>query len=145
LRQRPIIGTAGEVMAVTSTSRTDNREATRRTSVLVVDDEHAIRALLGEGLREEGFAVTTARSAEDALRLVERDAPDVVLLDLVLPGMGGLDLAHEIHARWPVSIIAMSASTRLLNSARHMPFVRDAIQKPFDWGELVDDLERAVV
>lgn len=113
-------------------------------SILVVEDEYSIRTLLQEGLSDEGFDVSTVASAEDALRLIDRRRPDVVLLDLVLPGMNGLDLAREIRTRYPVFIIAMSASTRKLQDARCSSFVDSAIPKPFEWDNLLADLHKAV-
>ena len=66
--------------------------------ILVVDDETEIRSSLEEILTEEGYAVTTAATANEALVLIE-DAPyDVVLLDIWLPDRDGLDVLADIHA-----------------------------------------------
>lgn len=112
--------------------------------VLVVEDEFHIRHLLNEGLSAEGFRVRIAAGAEEALQELEQEEPDVVLLDLMLPGINGIELAKRIHERWEGSIIAMSASNTLLSCAGTLPFVRDTIPKPFEWDSLVRELHSCV-
>lgn len=113
-------------------------------SILVVEDEYPIRRLLNEGLSAEGFNVITAPDAGAALRLLEETKPDIVLIDLMLPGMGGIELARKMYAQCRVTIIAMSASHSLLREARRHPFVKKTISKPFEWDSLVTDLQRSV-
>jgi len=115
-----------------------------RRSVLVVEDEPPIRLLLEDGLTTEGYAVRTASDAGEALSLLQSSSSDVVLLDLMLPGMNGLELARRIRERWPVCIVAMSASSNMLDIARHNPCVDKAVRKPFDWDSLIEDLEEVV-
>ena len=64
--------------------------------ILVVDDEPPIRKLLDVGLSSQGFAVQGAQNARVAMQLALSNTPDLVLLDLGLPDMGG----HELLARW---------------------------------------------
>ena len=64
----------------------------RRTKILVVDDEHLIRWSLEQSLRKQGYEVLTAASGEEALKLIQDDSPDLVLLDIQLPGMDGLEV-----------------------------------------------------
>jgi two-component system response regulator AtoC len=59
--------------------------------ILVVDDEHLIRWSLQQDLAREGYEVLVAESGEDALRLIRENHTDVVLLDIQLPGMGGVE------------------------------------------------------
>ena len=122
---------------------TVNSEAPRG-AVLVVEDEPPIRVLLEDGLTTEGYEVRTAADAGEAIRTLEDGAADVVLVDLMLPGTSGLQLARLIRERWPIFIIVMSASSRLLDRAREDPCVDRALAKPFDWDALMSDLREGV-
>lgn len=116
----------------------------RAGTVLVVEDEPPIRNLLQDGLSGEGYAVETASNGREALALLEHDGIDVVLLDVMLPGMSGLELARLISERCPTFIIAMSASTDMLARAAESPFVDKALAKPFEWETLINHLQMAV-
>jgi len=115
----------------------DYSRSSDAVTVLVVEDEYHIRNLLEEGLRSEGFDVRTASTPSYALRAMEDECPDVVLLDLMLPEIDGIELARKISSKWPVSIIAMSASHSLLHDAQTMPFIDGSVSKPFEWDALV--------
>ncbi|MFE9748979.1 response regulator [Saccharothrix saharensis] len=78
-------------------------------SVLLVEDDEHIRQALGLALGDEGFAVTDAVSGEDALELLAGAEPDVVLLDLVLPGVDGLEVCRTLRARGDLPIIIVTA------------------------------------
>ncbi len=69
------------------------------TKLLVVDDEKNIRRLYESELKREGYEVSTAESAEDALELIEDDTPDLVVLDIRLEGMDGIDCLRTIMER----------------------------------------------
>src|SRR5687768_9753622 len=69
--------------------------------VLIVEDEARLRELLLRVLPGWGFEAVAARSAEEAMRLAAADPPDIVLLDLNLPGEGGLDFFRRLRDRWP--------------------------------------------
>ncbi|MFD7660887.1 response regulator, partial [Actinosynnema sp. NPDC059797] len=68
-------------------------------SVLLVEDDEHIRQALGLALDDEGFAVTDAVSGEEALELLGTAVFDVVLLDLMLPGVDGLEVCRTLRAR----------------------------------------------
>lgn len=95
--------------------------------VLVVDDEPAVRRLLVEVLRDEGYQTLAAEDGARALEMAAKRRPDIVLSDVMMPRLDGLALAARF-ARWdpPVPVILMSAvyATRLPG----VPFVA----KPFD-------------
>ena len=74
----------------------------RRPSVLVVDDEPALREIVGAWARELGLAVTVASSGPEALACVERERPDALLTDVLMPGeFGGIELARRARALHP--------------------------------------------
>jgi DNA-binding response OmpR family regulator len=66
--------------------------------ILVVDDEDNIRLLYQEELRDSGYDVSLAKSAEEALKIIEEDPPDLITLDVKLPGMSGFDFLKELKA-----------------------------------------------
>ena len=67
--------------------------------ILVVDDEQNIRLLYREELTEDGYDVTCAGNAEEAFRHVENDTPDLVILDVKMPGMNGLEFLKELKGQ----------------------------------------------
>lgn len=73
--------------------------------ILVVDDEEAIRSLFREALQTEGYEVHTAEDADEALQILEDVKCRVMLLDLNLPGMDGIELCKEIRKNHPIAII----------------------------------------
>ena len=72
-------------------------KASRKCHVLIVEDERHIARLLDHVLPKEGYAVTVTHDAEKALEEIHQKTPDALLLDIVLPGMSGLDLLREIR------------------------------------------------
>src|SRR4051812_6734846 len=77
--------------------------------VLVVEDEESFVEALTSGLRHEGFVVDVARDGEEALDLFDASQPDVVLLDIMLPKMSGIDVCREIRNKSQVPIIMVTA------------------------------------
>lgn len=71
---------------------------TAAARILVVEDAANDIRLLGTLLSEQGYAVSVARSAEEALEQIEREAPNVLLLDVILPGLSGYDLCRQLRA-----------------------------------------------
>jgi AmiR/NasT family two-component response regulator len=77
--------------------------------ILVVDDDRLVLAALAEGLRAAGYRVTGVASGEDALSTAGRDAPDLALLDVRMPGMNGIDLGQRLRERFGVPFLYLSA------------------------------------
>lgn len=106
--------------------------------VLVVDDDEAIQKLVSVNLQIRGYAVTVAGSGEEALRLFDADNYDLLILDLVLPGLGGLDVCTQIRRQSDVPIIVLSArededlKVRALDAGAD-----DYVTKPFSHEELL--------
>ena len=70
-----------------------------RPSVLLVEDEPAQRAVLSYNLEAEGFEVRTADNGEDALSLINEEAPDLILLDWMMPHVSGIEVCRRLKAR----------------------------------------------
>jgi two-component system, NtrC family, nitrogen regulation response regulator NtrX len=88
-------------------------------TVLVVDDEPNIRRMLCQLLEAEGYRTVQAADADGALRAAEAEGPDVVLLDLVLPGAAGLDLLERLRSVAPrVPVVMMSGRASLSDAVR---------------------------
>jgi two-component system KDP operon response regulator KdpE len=110
----------------------------RISRVLVVDDEPQARRVLRTALVAQGFEVNDAKSGEEALDRLRQEPPDVILLDLKMPGMGGIEACREIRASSEVPIIVVSA--RKSRQDRIEAFEAGADQyvaKPFGIDELV--------
>jgi|BEDMetMinimDraft_2_1075160.scaffolds.fasta_scaffold10549_2 DNA-binding response OmpR family regulator len=118
--------------------------ATRAPLVLVVEDRASIRQLLDIALTEEGFRVVGAATAEEGLAAAKAEPPDVVLLDLLLPGPGGEALAFALR-RLPglhrVPIVVLSGLDGGLEAARAVG-AQDFVAKPFDLRDLVARIRR---
>ena len=81
-----------------------------KKTILVVDDEEHIRLLYKEEFEEDGYNVVLAASGEDALTKIGKDTPDLITLDIKMPGMDGITLARKIKdLRTDVPIIFISA------------------------------------
>jgi DNA-binding response OmpR family regulator len=110
--------------------------------LLIVDDEPSTSWALAEGLSDDGFTIDTFRSAEDALDWLLRRRSDLVIADLNLPGMSGVDLARKLRRgrnAQPVIIVTASNSADVLRQVRSAG-VAEVFPKPFR----LDDLRHAV-
>jgi DNA-binding response OmpR family regulator len=102
--------------------------------ILLVDDDPLLRRSVAFSLERAGYRVTTATNAEDALALAEREAPDLVLLDIGLPGMDGLDALRRLHGQpHAPPVIFLTARRRELEQVLGLELgADDYITKPFD-------------
>ncbi len=85
-------------------------------TILVVDDEEAIRLLYQEELREAGYRVNVAASGEEALRMVHQARPDLMTIDIKMPGMDGIDLlrrVRELYRDLPIIICTAYGNFKL--------------------------------
>lgn len=110
----------------------------RKRMILVVDDEPPIVRLVKTKLQLDGFAVVTAGKGEDALPIVEQDRPDLVILDLMMPGMDGFETLRRIRERSRVPVIFLTARAGDTDKLRGLQSgADDYITKPFNPDELV--------
>ncbi|RRI07736.1 DNA-binding response regulator [Mesorhizobium tamadayense] len=111
----------------------------QNVSVLVVDDEPPIRKLLRVGLGSQGYTVFEASNAKAAIELIETERPDLILLDLGLPGMTGLELLGKWRSDGldiPVVILSSRTDEAGIVSALELG-ADDYVTKPFGMNELV--------
>jgi two-component system response regulator (stage 0 sporulation protein F) len=105
--------------------------------ILVVDDEAAVRAVIARGLTALGYRVREAAGGEEALAIVRADAPSLVILDYVMPGMDGAETARaiaEIDPDLPILFSTGHAALRTLRSAAGEDV--SILEKPFTLEEL---------
>jgi DNA-binding response OmpR family regulator len=106
-------------------------------NLAIVDDEPDMRAMVADYLTREGYRVSACASGAELDRLIESGAPDLVLLDVALPGEDGLSIARRLRAGGPVSIIMLSAMADLVDRIVGLEIgADDYVTKPFDLREL---------
>jgi CheY-like chemotaxis protein len=113
-------------------------------TILVVDDDEAIRTLLQEELEEEGYRVIIATNARDALKLVDTEPLDLVILDIRMPGMDGLEaLPRILGLKEGLPVILNTAYTQYQES--FMSWAADAyVVKSSDLTELKEKIKELV-
>jgi len=113
--------------------------------VLVADDEARITKLVALALADEGFRVVTADGGEEALRMAEQYRPDVVVLDIVMPDLDGIEVMRELQQRRPVPVILLTAKSTTSDKAKGLDMgADDYLSKPFHPDELAARI-RAVI
>ena len=118
---------------------------TQRHRLLLVDDDAQLTQFLGARLRRDGFDVTVAGSGPDALAAVDDAWPDLVLLDLMMPGMSGEEVAAGIKRRADIPIVVLSAvATSRSKTELIEHYAEDYVTKPFDYPELVARVHRVL-
>ena len=115
-------------------------------NIWIVDDDSSIRWVLARALRAEGFEVQDFEDAESALHALDRATPDVLMTDIRMPGISGLELAQQLHEQLPrVPCIVMTAHTDLDSAlASYESGAFEYLPKPFDLDEAVRLVRRAV-
>ena len=112
--------------------------ADSRPTVLVVEDEESFVEALTLGLTREGFAVRVARDGAEALASFDASRPDVVLLDLMLPRVSGIDVCRHIRARSSIPIIMVTAKDSEVDAVVGLEVgADDYVTKPYRLRELV--------
>ena len=112
-----------------------------RPSVLVVEDEPAQREVLAYNLEAEGFSVAKAENGEEALLLVDEAAPDIIVLDWMLPNVSGIEVCRRLKSRSDtrgVPIIMLSARSEEVDRVGGLETgADDYLTKPFSTNELI--------
>ena len=108
------------------------------TRVLLVDDDHKIISLLKRGLAYEGFEVYTAADGETGLTAAKKYQPHLVLLDITMPGIDGLEVCRRLHLLDDLAIIMLTARDDVTDKVNALGLgADDYVPKPFSFDELV--------
>lgn len=123
----------------------DNAQPTNE-NILVVDDQPGVRFLLREILEEEGYGVELAKSGMEALDKLSAMTPELILLDMKMPGLNGLETIEQIEIpglREKVVLMSAYGDNDLINKAMELGVVFH-IRKPFDLQEIKDLVKKAI-
>ena len=116
----------------------ENEKGKKR--VLIVDDEPRILRVTEIKLRKSGYEVMTASTGQEALRLVEKEKPDVMVLDLLLPGMDGFQVLEKLRTFSDIPVLVLTAKSGTYHTAINLG-ASDYMGKPFNPDELVRRIE----
>lgn len=108
-------------------------------NLLIVDDNEGICKLLFELFSDEGYDVETAQSGMEALRCVKARVPSLIILDMKMPGMSGIEALHEIrkiNLQVPVIVMTAYAELDTIIETKESGLVQHYLSKPFDLNEL---------
>ncbi|MDP2920347.1 MAG: response regulator [Dehalococcoidia bacterium] len=112
--------------------------------ILVIDNEENLRKILQVNLTASGYEVITASNGEEGLALMEREKPDLVLLDIKMPGISGWEVLNILNSRpnlKDIPVIIMTAFLKSTEEARMKTTgVTGFLAKPFDVQELLDQV-----
>ena len=113
--------------------------------VLIVDDDKAFLAILAERMQNRGMEVSTAESAAVALQMLEKETYDAVLLDLMMPEMGGIEALQIMRKKQPeVQVIFLTGHPSVSKGVEAMKLgAMDFIPKPVDMNELTEKIHQA--
>ena len=106
--------------------------------ILLVDDDHNIRQLVNLYLQKEGFEVMMADRGDEALKMFKASPPNLILLDIMLPGMDGWQVCREVRKISNIPIIMLTAKDETFDKVLGLELgADDYVAKPFDMKELV--------
>jgi DNA-binding NtrC family response regulator len=113
--------------------------------VLIVDDDKAFLAILSERMQNRGMQVSTAESAAAALQMLENESFDAVLLDLMMPEMGGIEALQVMRKKQPeIQVIFVTGHPSVSKGVEAMKLgAMDFIPKPVDMNELTEKIKEA--
>lgn len=118
-------------------------------TVLIIDDDTHTNAMLADTLKMENYEVISAYSGEEALELLQRKQVDLILLDLLLPGLKGWMVAEELKknektANIPIMVLSI-LSPEDTNLAKEHSNVSGYVCKPFDMDHLMGEIKKTVI
>jgi len=106
--------------------------------ILIIEDDEAILKFLRRGLAYEGYQVDTATEGQSGLALARDNPPDLVVLDLMLPGIDGLEVCRRLRAGGPVPILILTAKDTVNDRIQGLDMgADDYMVKPFNLDELL--------
>ncbi len=111
-----------------------------KKKVLLVDDEKAILKVLSIKLRVSGYDVVTAAGGQEALELIDSASPDVMLLDVIMPGLDGFGVLEKLRTFSELPVIVFSARPENAQKALSLG-ANDFIAKPLDVDDMVKRIE----
>ncbi|MEJ2740126.1 MAG: response regulator [Dehalococcoidia bacterium] len=111
--------------------------------ILLVDDEAGILKILSIKLRHDGFEVISTTRGAEAIEMVRTQKPDVILLDIFMPGVTGYEVLDAIREFSQVPVIAFTASTKMADTAMKMG-ATDSIPKPCNVDQLVEKIRLVI-
>ena len=119
---------------------------TEKESILVVDDEETVRNLLRRILEEVGYIVTTAANGQEALYKLSLGEAKIVLLDVNMPGMSGIEVLRKLEDEWPnYCVIMVTAVADMQTAVDAMKLgAYDYVTKPFDQNDVKEKLVRVI-
>ncbi len=114
-------------------------------SILVIDDESLTLRTISRALREEGFDVFVAMNGEDGLRVLAEEKPDLALVDVVLPGIDGIEVLRQIKKQSPTTIVVMMSAYKVVDRAVESMKLGayDYLTKPFHLSDMTNTIRRA--
>ncbi len=120
--------------------------AREKVRILVVDDEETIRSLFRRTLEEAGYEIATAANGEETLREVSQREPEVVLLDIKMPGLSGIEILGKLTTDWPdICVIMVTAVVDTQTAVEAMKLgAYDYITKPFKPKDVVRKMQKAL-
>ena len=125
-------------MSVAATTRSDHPDTGGRVRILIVEDDESYREALHAGLSMEGYDIELAADGTDGLRRFAADPPDLVLLDVLLPGMAGTEVCRRMRELAPVPVIMVSALDSEVDVVLGLELgAADYVTKPYRLRELV--------
>ena len=114
--------------------------------ILIVDDEEVVRNVLQRILKEAGYDVTAAVDGEHALDILYQEEHEIVLLDIKMPGMTGIEVLAKLTAEWPdICVIMVTAVVDAQTAVKAMKLgALDYITKPFDQDDVIQKVGEAI-
>ena len=117
--------------------------------ILLIEDEEIIIDLLERKLKDQGYEVAVAKNGKQGLELMEKEKPDLILLDLIMPIMGGFEVLEEMNKsqelkKIPVVIISNSGQPVELDRARELGVKDWLIKTEFDPQEVLDKVKKQI-
>src|SRR5690242_1694600 len=115
-------------------------------SILVLDDEALTLRTISRGLREEGYEVFVAMNGDEAMKIFAEEKPDLALLDIVLPGIDGVEVLRQMKQQTPATIVVMMSAYHMVDRAVEAMKLGayDYLIKPFHLEDMVNTIRRAL-